>query len=66
MGEGGPPPQRLTGAPSEPPPNGCRTMGESALTARLGAPLRSAPSCCVEAFSPIVRRLFEGSSEGAS
>eukprot|EP00969_Alexandrium_andersonii_P335313 14819665-Alexandrium_andersonii.AAC.1 len=56
--EGGLPPQRLTGAPSEPPPNGPRTRGESALTERLGAPHCSAPSCCVKASSPIVRHPF--------
>eukprot|EP00969_Alexandrium_andersonii_P297473 13147348-Alexandrium_andersonii.AAC.1 len=44
-GQGWPPcapAQRLAGAPSEPPPNGRRTIGESALTERLGAPLRGA------------------------
>eukprot|EP00969_Alexandrium_andersonii_P081521 3593187-Alexandrium_andersonii.AAC.1 len=40
-------------------------MGESALTERLGAPLRSTPSCCVKASSPIERRPFGGGSEGA-
>eukprot|EP00969_Alexandrium_andersonii_P358278 15450650-Alexandrium_andersonii.AAC.1 len=64
MCKGGPPLLRLTGASSEPPPHGCRSMGESALTERLGAPLRSAPSCCVKSSSPIVRRPFGGGSEG--
>eukprot|EP00969_Alexandrium_andersonii_P252510 11159466-Alexandrium_andersonii.AAC.1 len=32
VGECGPPPQRLAGDPSEPPPNGCRTVGGSAPT----------------------------------
>eukprot|EP00969_Alexandrium_andersonii_P373747 15484725-Alexandrium_andersonii.AAC.1 len=44
-GQGADPiPQRLTGAPSEPSPNGHRTMGEDAFTQQLGAPQSGAPS----------------------
>eukprot|EP00969_Alexandrium_andersonii_P329258 14549180-Alexandrium_andersonii.AAC.1 len=38
------------------PKNGRRTLGESAPTQRLGAPLRGTPSDCVKASSPIERR----------
>eukprot|EP00969_Alexandrium_andersonii_P364355 15463971-Alexandrium_andersonii.AAC.1 len=65
MGEGGHPPRRPTGALLEPPPSRRLTMGESAPTERLGAPLRSAPSCCAKASSPIVRRPVGDSSEEA-
>eukprot|EP00969_Alexandrium_andersonii_P202956 8968402-Alexandrium_andersonii.AAC.1 len=40
-------------------------MGESALTGRLGAPLRGAPSCHVKASSLMVRCLFGDGSDGA-
>eukprot|EP00969_Alexandrium_andersonii_P215253 9506632-Alexandrium_andersonii.AAC.1 len=65
-GEGGPPPQRLAGAPSESPPNGRCTMGESALTEQLRrAQLRGASSCCeARASSPIVRRPLEAAPRG--
>eukprot|EP00969_Alexandrium_andersonii_P078322 3453652-Alexandrium_andersonii.AAC.1 len=62
---GGSPPQRLTRGPPEPPPHRRGTMGESAPTERLGAPLRGAPSCCIKASSPIVRCLIACGSEGA-
>eukprot|EP00969_Alexandrium_andersonii_P362067 15458917-Alexandrium_andersonii.AAC.1 len=38
VGRGRPPPRRLTGAPSEPPPNERGTMGEDACTLQLRAP----------------------------
>eukprot|EP00969_Alexandrium_andersonii_P317901 14042744-Alexandrium_andersonii.AAC.1 len=37
MAKGRLPRQRLAGAPSEPPPSGCRAIGESALTERRGS-----------------------------
>eukprot|EP00969_Alexandrium_andersonii_P140983 6235325-Alexandrium_andersonii.AAC.1 len=37
VGEGRPPPQRLIGVPSEPPPNGRRAIGEDACM-QLEAP----------------------------
>eukprot|EP00969_Alexandrium_andersonii_P289680 12803665-Alexandrium_andersonii.AAC.1 len=50
---------------SGPPPNGHRSMGESALPGQLWAPLRGAPSCCVKASSPIARRPLGGGPKRA-
>eukprot|EP00969_Alexandrium_andersonii_P313550 13853084-Alexandrium_andersonii.AAC.1 len=55
----------LPGAPSEPAPSVRRTIGESALTERLAAPLRGISSCCVKASSPIVRCMLGAGSERA-
>eukprot|EP00969_Alexandrium_andersonii_P318541 14070935-Alexandrium_andersonii.AAC.1 len=60
-----PPPHRLIGAPSEPPPNGCRTRGEDAFIRRVGAPRSGALRRSVRAPSPFVRRPCRGGSEGA-
>eukprot|EP00969_Alexandrium_andersonii_P063244 2784809-Alexandrium_andersonii.AAC.1 len=46
-------------------PNGHRTMGESALTGQLWAPLRGAHSCHVKASSPMVRCPSGGGPERA-
>eukprot|EP00969_Alexandrium_andersonii_P282696 12497545-Alexandrium_andersonii.AAC.1 len=45
--------------------HGRRAMGESVLTRQLGAPLRGAPSCYVQASSCIVRRPSGGGPERA-
>eukprot|EP00969_Alexandrium_andersonii_P148998 6588611-Alexandrium_andersonii.AAC.1 len=62
-GRGPTPPQAHWGPLRAIPPNGRRIIDESALTERLGAPLRGAQSCCVKASSPIVRHPFGGGSE---
>eukprot|EP00969_Alexandrium_andersonii_P364235 15463691-Alexandrium_andersonii.AAC.2 len=59
------PPQRPFRALSGPPPDGRRTMGESALTGQLGVPLCGAPCCYVKASSHIVRRPSGGGPERA-
>eukprot|EP00969_Alexandrium_andersonii_P064754 2852093-Alexandrium_andersonii.AAC.1 len=51
MGKGAPPPQRLTGAPSETPPNGRLNFGEDAFTQQLEAPRSGAPSRCRSALA---------------
>eukprot|EP00969_Alexandrium_andersonii_P099568 4392358-Alexandrium_andersonii.AAC.1 len=43
-GKGGPPPQRLIGAPSKPPPSGRQSRGECVFTQQLGAPPSRGPS----------------------
>eukprot|EP00969_Alexandrium_andersonii_P357362 15448615-Alexandrium_andersonii.AAC.1 len=63
--EAGSPPQRPLRALLGPPPDGRRTMGESALTGQLWAPLSGAQSCYVKASSPIVRRPSGGGPERA-
>eukprot|EP00969_Alexandrium_andersonii_P315228 13926215-Alexandrium_andersonii.AAC.1 len=63
-GQGRTPSMEAHWGPFRAAPNKHLSMGESALTERLGAPLRGAPSCCVKASSPIVRCPFGGGSEG--
>eukprot|EP00969_Alexandrium_andersonii_P144049 6370061-Alexandrium_andersonii.AAC.1 len=58
-------PQKPFRALSKAPLDGRRTMGESARTGQLGAPLRSAPSCHVKASLPVVRRPSRGGLERA-
>eukprot|EP00969_Alexandrium_andersonii_P190415 8412244-Alexandrium_andersonii.AAC.1 len=68
MGKGRDSPQRLTGAPSEPPPKGRHTMCEDAFTQQLGAqrsgvPSRLCRSALVHSAAPVWGRLSLGTSE---
>eukprot|EP00969_Alexandrium_andersonii_P354545 15442403-Alexandrium_andersonii.AAC.1 len=54
--ETSPPPQRPFRALPGLPPDGRRTMGESALTGQLRAPRSGAQCCYVNASSLIARR----------
>eukprot|EP00969_Alexandrium_andersonii_P299196 13227115-Alexandrium_andersonii.AAC.1 len=54
MGKGGPPPHKLNEASSEPPPNGCRTLGRRCLfTLAWGAAKRRPKSLYWSALARI-------------